>query len=45
MHECPICNEDCGCDGEDCEMLLMDPQDCTHQCEQQDEEGEGEELC
>lgn len=36
MHECPWCGQACDCDGED---TWVDTLDCTHLCEEEDEEG------
>jgi hypothetical protein len=41
MHDCPICGYACYCDGEDHEQLA--PENCTHECELDDEDDEDDE--
>lgn len=42
MHDCPLCQEACYCDGEDAGMDLMDPEECFCECEEEEWEGEDE---
>lgn len=39
MHECPDCGQACDCDGED--TWFEAPDDCTHECEEENDEDYG----
>lgn len=36
MHECPNCGDSCDCDGEDHSQPA--PDDCSHDCEEDDDD-------
>lgn len=38
MHECPECGQTCDCDGEDLWHSWPFNLDCTHECEEEDDD-------